>query len=135
MALLTSGIVFSYKDGSTWNEIEGLLSTPDMGGSAEKIDVTTLKDKSKKYIKGLIDYSDLTFGFLYDNSSDTAAYRVFRQLEDSEKLYDFKMELPDGTSFEFTGEVTTSLKGASVSARHEFTVTITLNSEIVVTNP
>lgn len=133
--ILTKGIKLSYKKQSTYEEILNLQECPDLGGTAEKVDVTVLADGNKKYINGIKDFGDLAFKFLYDNSSETSNYRVVRGLEEAGSVVDWKVTFPDNTEFAFSGEVTTAIDGASVNNAIPFTATITLNSDIAVTNP
>lgn len=134
--ILTKGIKLSYKkQGSTYEEILNLQECPDLGGTAEKVDVTVLADGNKKYINGIKDYGDLAFKFLYDNSGATSNYRIVRGLEEAGNVVDWKVTFPDTTEFAFSGEVTTSIDGASVNNAITFTATINLNSDITVTNP
>lgn len=133
--LLTKDIKLSYKNSDQYVEIANLQECPELGGTAEKVDVTTLADGNKKYINGIKDFGDLAFKFLYDNSTTTSNYRVVRGLEEAGNVVDWKVTFPDNTEFMFSGEVTTAIDSASVNNALTFTATITLNSDIVVTNP
>lgn len=131
--LLSKGIKFEYStDGTAYTEVKNLQEIPSLGGTPDKVDVTCLADGNKKYINGLVDYGDLAFKFLYDNSSETSNYRVLKGLTG---VNHFKITFPDNTTFGFTGEVSCSLDAASVNADLTFTANIALNSEIEVTNP
>ena len=131
--LLSKGIKFEYSaNGTAYTEINNLQEIPSLGGTPDKVDVTCLADGNKKYINGLVDYGDLAFKFLYDNSSETSNYRVLKGLTG---INHFKITFPDNTTFEFTGECSCSLDAASVNAALTFTANIALNSEIEVTNP
>lgn len=143
--LLSKGIKLSYKtsQAGSYTEITGLQEVPDMGGAPEKVDVTTLADGNRVYIAGIKDFGDLEFTFLYDNSSSTSNYRVLKGLEDDGVIY-WQVEFPDalsegtgthhGTQFDFTGEVACTVLGQSVNSAIQFKATITLNSDIAVTN-
>lgn len=133
--LLSKETTLSVKRSGVFTELAGLQEIPEMGGTPEKVEVTTLKNGAKRYINGVVDYGDLAFKFLYDNSSADSAYRILRQLEAARTVSDFRVELPDGTTFEFSGQATTKLDNAGVNAALKFTVMVTLNSEIVVTDP
>lgn len=137
--LLTKGITLGYKatsgSPSTYTVIDNLQAVPALGGTPERVDVTTLADGNRKYIQGVKEYEELAFTFLYDNSGATSNYRVVRGLEDAGKVVDWEVSFPDGTKFHFSGEVATSINEAEVNAAITFTANITLNSDITVTNP
>ena len=139
MAILTKGIKLSYKATSgagDYTDLTNLMEIPEIGnGEKEKVDVTTLADANKKYINGVKDFGELAFKFLYDNSGETSNYRVIKGLENGEKIINWQVTFPDGTKFAFTGQVSTQIDSAAVNAALTFTATITLNSEITVTNP
>ena len=134
--ILTKGITLSYKkDGSNYSVIANLQECPELGGTAENVEVTTLADGNKKYIKGIKDFGELAFKFLYDNSGAESNYRIVRGLEEAGNIVEWKVTFPDNTTFAFSGEVTTAIDSAAVNAALTFTATITLNSDLTVTNP
>lgn len=133
--ILSKGITLSYKNADAYVVIPNLQEVPQFGGSADKVDVTTLADGNYTYINGIKDFGDLAFKFLYDNASETSNYRICRGLEEAEQMVEWKVEFPDGTGFEFSGEVSTTIDSASVNSALTFTLNITLNSEIAVTHP
>lgn len=133
--ILSKGITLSYKKDSQFAIIPDLQEVPDLGGSAEKVDVTTLADGNYKYINGIKDFGDLEFKFLYSNSGTESNYRICRGLEEAGKVVEWKVSFPDGTSFEFSGEPSTTIDGQSVNSAITFTLNITLNSDITVSNP
>lgn len=134
--ILTKGITLSYKkEGSNYAVIANLQECPELGGTAENVEVTTLADGNKKYIKGIKDFGELAFKFLYDNSGAESNYRIVRGLEEAGNIVEWKVTFPDNTTFAFSGEVTTAIDSAAVNAALTFTATITLNSDITVTNP
>lgn len=133
--ILSKGIKLSYKKDDAFVEIENLQEVPELGGTTDKVEVTTLADSAKKYINGIKDYGDLEFTFLYDNSSATSNYRVLQGLEASGAITDFQIDFPDGTSFAFSASVTTTVAGAKVNDALTFSAAMTLNTKIEVTNP
>lgn len=133
--LLTKDITLSYKKGEAFEQIHNLQEVPALGGTAEKVDVTTLEDGNYKYINGLKDFGDLAFKFLYDNSGETSNYRVCRGLEDAGEVVDWKVTFPDATEFVFSGEASTSIDESGVNGAITFTLNINLNSDIAVTHP
>ena len=70
--LLTKGIKLSYSTSGTtsYTQIPDLMECPALGGSKEKVDITTLADGAYKYIAGLKTQEDLAFKFLYDNAEN-----------------------------------------------------------------
>ena len=135
--LLTKDITLSYKkdSSSSYEVLDGLQEVPSLGGTPDKVEVTTLADASRRYIKGIKDYGDLTFKFLYQNDTETSNFRVLRGLEESGKIVEWKVNFPDGTGFEFSGECTVAPSDGAVNAAITFNLTISLNSDITVTNP
>lgn len=134
--ILSKDTKLSAKAGSEsqFVELPLLMEVPEIGGTPEKVDVTTLADASKKYIDGVKDYGDLAFKFLYENTQGSA-FRTLRGYEDAGTVAEYKVELPDGTGFAFSGQVSVKLDSAAVNAALTFTATISLNSDMVVTNP
>ena len=133
--LLTKDITLSYKKNSSYEVLDGLQEVPSLGGTPDKVEVTTLADASRRYIKGIKDYGDLTFKFLYQNDTETSNFRILRGLEESGKIVEWKVDFPDGTGFEFYGECTVAPSDGAANAAITFNLTISLNSDIAVTNP
>lgn len=135
--ILTKGIELHYSatQGGEFVNIPGLQSCPDLGGTANKVDVTTLADGNYKYINGIKDFGDLAFTFLYENEGAESNYRICRGLEEAGEIVYFKVVFPDATEFAFNGEVSTTITGAAVNAALQFSLNVTLNSDIEVTNP
>lgn len=137
--LLSKGSKFYYgsipASGSTvtYTEVKNVQSIPSLGGEKEKIETTCLENENKTYINGLIDYGELEFGFLYavDENGDSTNYATMRGIEDQLKA--FKVELPDGSTFEFNGTAASSIDEVGVNAALTFTTTIALASDITYT--
>lgn len=135
--LLTKDTTISYKTAgmTEFKEIDLLMEVPELGGDPEKVEVTTLKDSVRKYIPGVRDLGDLQFKFLYDNSGPDSNYRILRKLQEDNELATFKVEYPDGTAHQFDAYVSVKMDAASVNAAMTFTATMSLQSEIVTTDP
>lgn len=135
--MLANGIKLSYKkDGeSTFTNLTGLKSVPDMGMDPEKVENTCLADKVKQYEFGIGDYGDLEYTFKYENSSNTSPYRVLRGLADSKDIVDFEQSYPDGTKFAFKAMCNVKLSGGEVNGVIDFTLQLALQSDITVTDP
>lgn len=135
--LLTKDTTLSYKTGSvsTFTELEHLMEVPELGGDPEKVEVTTLASSVKQYIPGIRDLGDLAFKFLYDNEAIDSNYRVLRGLQESGEVATFRVEYPDGTGHEFEAYVNVKMDAAAVNAAMTFTASMSLQSDINVTNP
>ena len=125
MAILSKGIKLSYSSTGTetYTDLTDLLEIPSLGGSIDKVDVTTLADASKKYINGIKDYGDLAFKFNY-------AKAQFTTLNGLTGSVNFKVTLPDNTTATFSGEPSVSLEGVGVGAAMTYTLNISLDSDI-----
>ena len=127
MELITSGTAF-YLNGQN---LYGLKSTPDMGGTREKKQITNLLDTAHRYIAGLYKYDDLTFDF-YHNSEEAnpavtagqvaAAYKTAREIETAGTSVPQKLVFPDGTYFSWTGQVATKIKSMEADGVMEFSI-------------
>ena len=133
--ILSKGIVLNRMVATVATPIANIQEIPDLGGSVDKVEVTTLTDGSKRYIAGIKEYGDLEFTLLYDNTDATSNYRVLKGFEDLEVADTFQVVLPDETTFDFTASVSTKIAGAKVGDALTFSAMFTLNSDIVVTNP
>ena len=125
MAILSKGIKLAYSSSGTesYTDLTDLLEIPSLGGSVDKVDVTTLADASKKYINGIKDYGDLAFKFNY-------AKEQFTTLNGLTGSVNFKVTLPDNTTATFSGEPSVSLEGVGVGAAMTYTLNISLDSDI-----
>ena len=147
--ILSQGITLSIKKSDSTGDytvIPGLLEVPDIGGTTEKIDVTTLADTSRQYINGIKDYGELTFKFLYDGlcckdgTDDVSNYQFLYDLfegrnagsKDEPKSWKIQYKSTPTRQFNFTfkGYGSLSMDSASVNSALTFTLTITLASDI-----
>ena len=106
-----------------------------MGVEPEKVDNTTLEDEVKQYEQGIGDAGDLAYKFKYDNTSETSPYRILRALQDSGEPADFRETLKDGTTTEFTAQVSVKRTGGGVNGVIEFTANMALQSKLKITDP
>ena len=127
MELITSGTAF-YLNGQN---LYGLKSTPDMGGTREKKQITNLLDTAHRYIAGLYKYDDLTFDFYYNSEvanpavtagQVAAAYKTARAIETAGTSVPQKLVFPDGTYFSWTGQVATKIKSMEADGVMEFSI-------------
>lgn len=128
--LLTKGAKLSYKLEDEFVVLEDLQSIPDLGGDTESVETTTLKSGAKTYIPGLKDYGELEFGFLY-GSGEGSSFKVLQGLQTSGAQTDFQVELPDGTTVDFTAAVSVKINAIAVGEAMTFAAILALSSEMV----
>lgn len=133
--LLSKNITLGYSaiPATTYTVIPDLQEIPELGGSVDKVEVTTLADASRRYVNGLLDYGDLEFTFLYDNDDATSSWRTLYGFNGA--LKSWQITLPDATKFAFTGMPSLRLNGVGINAPMTFTLSISLNSDMTITNP
>lgn len=118
-----------YKGSSTSKKkLPNLLSTPEIGGTPEKIDVTTLEDSVKQYINGVKDYGDLEFNFLYDGDKSDSSFKTLKGSEGTPDTY--TLELPDGSSFSWTADVSVRMSGIEVNGTLTFIASFAMQSDV-----
>lgn len=124
------GIKLSVGD---YADVSGLTDIPDMGATPEKLDVTTLADEYRHYIGGVKDFGDLEFTFIYESGAD-GNYAKLAAIE-ANKAQDVAcvVEFPDGSKFEFPGEISLRIVGVGVNAVITFVMAVALSGDIVYT--
>lgn len=124
-AVISKGIKLSYGNGSEFTELTDLQEIPELGGTAESIEITTLADSAHMYTDGIKNYGDsVAFKFLYKKEQFT----TLNNLSGSQK---WKVELPDGASCTFGGTSSVALDGVGVNAALTYTLSIKPNTEMV----
>lgn len=106
MATISKGITLSLGD----KALTDLMEIPELGGTAESIEITTLADEAHKYTDGILNYGDsLDFKFLYKKEQ-------FTELEGLNDESTWKVSLPDGATCSFSGTSSVRLEGVGVNA-------------------
>lgn len=135
--MLANGAKLGFKKsgGSSFTDLPGLKEIPEMGIEPEKVENTCLTDKNKQYENGIGDPGDLVYKFRYENTKVDSPYRVMRKAQDSGEVLEFQETLIDGTTTEFSGQVSVKRTGGGVNGVVEFNLSIALQSELKVTDP
>lgn len=136
--MLANGAELGYKENesaSEYTELVGLKEIPEIGSTPEKVENTTLKDKIKQYENGIGDPGEMVYKFKYDNTSADSPYRKCREMEASGKAYPFCETDADGTKVEFKAQVSVKRTGGGVNGVIEFDLTMSLQSDITITDP
>ena len=123
--MISKGIKLSYKKDSQFVDLTDLQEIPDLGGTTESIEITTLADAAHRYEEGLISYGDtLSFKFLY-------AKEQFAALDALTASCEWKVSLPDASTCTFSGKGSVKLDGVGVNAALTYTLNIKPDSEMI----
>lgn len=135
--MLANGAKLGYKKSgaSSFTDLPGLKEITEMGIEPEKVENTCLTDKNKQYENGIGDPGDLVYKFRYENTKEDSPYRVMRKAQDSGEVLDFQETLIDGTTTEFSGQVSVKRTGGGVNGVVEFNLSVALQSELAVNDP
>jgi len=106
-----------------------LMEVPELGGSPEKIEITSLSDTSKRYMPGIKDFGDLTFKFLYEDT-DTGNYASLKTLETAATAATFELRYPDNTTHFFKAIPVVKMDAATVNGAMSFTASMMMQSDV-----
>lgn len=117
--------------------IKGLQQIPDIGGTAETIEVTTFNDHAHTFINGLLTYGDaIEFTALHD-ATQFAALQALGEtnwvvgLPDSGDAASAEDFATIGTLASFKGQVSAKINGVGTNEALTDTISITPSSDIV----
>lgn len=122
----------------TWEKLIDIKDFPDLGGSPEMLETTTLSDKMQTYIPGIQSLDALEFTANYTKTD----FETLKALEGSEQ--DFAVWFggtesagtltPTGTDgkFEFKGQLSVFPVGGGVNEVVDMTVTIAPSTPITL---
>ncbi len=135
--MLANGATLEFKSKSVgdFTKLKGLKEIPEIGVDPEKVENTDLEDTQKVYEMGIGDPGDITYKFKYDNTSTDSPYRTLRAYETSGEVLSFKETLKDGTTTEFSGQISLKRTGGGVNGVIEFNLNIALASSFKITDP
>ena len=142
-AQATMGTYLMYKasGGNTYTKLVDIKNFPDLGGEPERVDVTTLSDRVRKYAMGVQDLSSFTFNANYiaaDYQKITALtgnqteFAIWIGDTESSGVY-----TPTGSDgqWAFTGDISVYKAGGDVNAAQDMTITIFPSTEFTPFRP
>ena len=137
MAISSYNIVLKTSETATGTctELVPVKDFPDLGSAPDTIEVTTLRDKMKRYIQGLQDTGSFEFTYNYTKTDFTKV----KALDDNTTHY-FELDFGndgeggEGTFF-FAGQVTTYVAGTGTGSVVEAKIVVTCDSEVKTTKP
>ena len=144
---ITKGILLGYNASTTCiinsegncngTLVKGLQQIPDIGGTAETIEVTTFNDHAHTFINGLLSYGDsIEFTCLHDAdqfvsvSAITTPVSVCVGLPDSNTVTSSSDFDEIGTVATFDGEMSIKINGVGTNEALTDTIAITPKSTI-----
>ena len=131
-----NGSKLEYKENVTYKQIYGLANIPDIGGTPNRIDTTDLDNtKFETSILGLQPALELDFEFNMEDPSATANIKLVSDMEDAEKVYDFRLTYKNGITVELSSKVRTTLVGGASGDLSKFTLHLAPESEPTITIP
>ena len=127
---LSKDIKLSYKasgSGTSYTDLTNLQEIPDLGGTADSVEVTTLADAAHMYINGLLDYGDsLDFTFLYEKAQ-------FNTLNGLSGTVSWKVTLPGTGALTATFDAEASVRLNGVGVNDAITYTLSLKPSSAIT--
>lgn len=136
MAISTYKIFLMQKNTSAWEKVVDIKEFPDLGGTPEMLETTTLSDKMQTYIPGIQSIDALEFTSNYT----LADYKKLKALEGQDKEYAVwfggteagDTVTPTGSDgkFKFNGQLSVFPVGAGVNEVVDMTITIAPSTPI-----
>ena len=118
---------------TTYEKLLDIIDFPDLGGTPEMLDTTTLSDKMKTYIMGIQEAEGLEFNANYDKTAYAALEALANQTEKYAVYFGSDSSgNPDGSEgkFTFEGQLSVHVTGAGVNEVRKMLITIAPTTEI-----
>ena len=121
MATISKGITIKVGD----NLLTNLQEIPELGGTRESVEITTLGDDAHMYTDGILNYGDnISFKFLYEKEQFT----LLNGLKGTQTIV---VTLPDSSTCTFSGTSSVKLDGVGINAPLTYTLNVKPNSAMV----
>lgn len=138
MAISTYKIFLMQKNASAWEKVIDIKEFPDLGGTPEMLETTTLSDRMQTYIPGIQSLDALEFTSNYT----LADYKKLKAMEGQEKEYAVwfggteagDTVTPTGSDgkFKFSGQLSVFPVGGGVNEVVDMTITIAPSTPITM---
>ena len=138
MAISTYKSFLMHKKSSTYEKLVDIKSFPDLGGSPELLETTTLSDGMTTNILGIQSLDALEFECNYT----LADYTKLKEMEGTDKQFAVWLGgtesggtiTPDGSDgkFEFNGQLSVYVNGGGVNEVRNMTVSIAASTPITL---
>ena len=140
MAISTFGVFFMKKgsSGGTYEKLIDIKSFPDLGGAPEMLDTTTLSNKMKTSIAGILSGDSMEFTANYTKEDYTKLKALEGQELDLAVWFGATESsgtiTPSGSDgkFNFKGSISVFVPGKGVNEVVEMTITVARSTDITV---
>lgn len=129
MAISTYGIQLMHKVSDTYEQLVPIKDFPDLGGSPEMLETTTLSDSMQTYIPGIQSLDGLEFTANY-TKADFSKLKALEGKDESYAVF-FGEDGVDG-KFEFKGSLSVFPVGGGVNEVVSMTISIAPSTPITV---
>lgn len=121
MATISKGITIKVGE----NVLTNLQEIPELGGTRESIEITTLGDAAHMYTDGILNYGDnIAFKFLYEKEQ-------FTTLNGLSGTQTIVVTLPDSSTCTFSGTCSVKLDAVGINAALTYTLNVKPSSAMV----
>lgn len=109
-------LMHSETEGGEFKKLVDITSYPELFSAPEKLDISNMSSKQKKYTPGMVDVPDQEFGYIYDRAS----YKAIKALEGKDHYYQLRFGANgEYGCWQWHGDVFTSFSGGSVGSARE----------------
>lgn len=122
---------------SAYAKVVDITDFPDLGGSPEQIDVTTLSDTSRHYIAGVRSGDALEFTANYTSADFATIAAITGTKQFAVYFGASNLGVPDGSKgkFFFSGTIAARVNGGAVNEAVTMTITIYPTTDITTVEP
>ena len=109
-------LMHSETESGEFKKLVDIKTYPELFSAPEKLDISDMSSKQKKYAPGMVDVPDQEFGYIYDRAS----YKAIKALEGKDHYYQLRFGANgEYGCWQWHGDVFTSFSGGSVGSARE----------------
>lgn len=130
-------LMYRTSSAASYAKLIDITSFPDLIGTPERIDITTLSDAQRVYIAGIQDRDDMTFNANYTAENFAAVVELEGHIYEYAVWFgatgEVGSEEPTGSEgkFSWSGDIRAGVSGGGVNEAVQMTVTCTPSTVIV----
>ena len=109
-------LMHSETEDGEFKKLVDITSYPELFSAPEKLDISNMSSKQKKYTPGMVDVPDQEFGYIYDRAS----YKAIKALEGKDHYYQLRFGANgEYGCWQWHGDVFTSFSSGNVGSARE----------------